>query len=119
MTPIESLHDGQAAIAAALEASTVAIRAAHDASEAAQAAALKASNTASDAMTSARGKIWWQITAQAIVWLVLALLAYGTVNTRLQVLEVRYDRIASDIAEMRADVKSLLRMQQQSQPGRP
>ncbi|MDO8629453.1 MAG: hypothetical protein Q7R41_03075 [Phycisphaerales bacterium] len=104
---------GEAAIAAALEASTVAIRAAHDASEASREAALVAAKTAADAMASARAKNWWQTTAQIGVWVVLVLLAYGTVNTRLQVLEVKYDRIAEDITEMRADVKLLLLQQQQ------
>ena len=105
-------HNGDAAIAAALEASTAANRAAHEASDAATAATLLASKLSSEAVTSARTKTWWQMSAQVAVWIVLVLLAYGTVNTRLQVLEVKYDRIALDISEMRADVKTLIRLQQ-------
>lgn len=69
-------------------------------------------HTLREAASSARVKTWWQLIAQVGVWVVLVLLAYGELNTRLQVLEVRYDRIAEDIAEMRADVKALLRLQQ-------
>lgn len=61
---------------------------------------------------TSRVKTWWQLIAQVGVWVVLVLLAYGELNTRLQVLEVKYDRIAEDISEMRADVKALLRLQQ-------
>jgi len=105
-------HNGDAAIAAALEASTVAIKAAREASEHAAAAVRTASATAADAAARARTKTWWQMSAQIAVWIVLVLLAYGTVNTRLQVLEVKDTRIAQDIAEMRADIKVLLRLSQ-------
>lgn len=104
-------HDA-AAVAAALEASTVAIQASLKAADAARDAALTASQSSAEAIAAARSKNWWQMTAQIGVWVVLVLLAYGTVNTRLQVLEVKYDRIAQDISEMRADVKALLRIQQ-------
>lgn len=114
----DEIHS-DAAIAAALEASTLAIKAAREASDSARDAALVASRTAAEAISTARVKTWWQMSAQVAVWIVIILLAYGTVNTRLQVLEVKYDRIANDIAEMHADIKSLLRMQQQSQSGRP
>ena len=69
-------------------------------------------HTSHEAASSARVKTWWQLIAQVGVWVVLVLLAYGELNTRLQVLEVKYDRIAEDISEMRADVKALLRLQQ-------
>lgn len=69
-------------------------------------------HTSREAASSARVKTWWQLIAQVGVWVVLVLLAYGELNTRLQVLEVKYDRIAEDISEMRADVKALLRLQQ-------
>lgn len=107
----DPIHNGDAAIAAALEASTVAIRAVHEASDAAKDATLAASKLSTENAKSARAKTWWQVSAQVAMWLVIVLLAYGTINTRLQVLEVKYDRIAQDISEMRADVKMLLQMQ--------
>lgn len=87
---------------------TAAINAALAASREASQAALTASEVAAAALASAKSKLWWQVLAQAVVWLVMAIMAYGTVNTRLEVLEVKYDRISQDIAEMKTDVKTLL-----------
>lgn len=57
---------------------------------------------------SAQGRLSWQIVTQLGVWLVTALLAYGLINTRLQVLEVKYDRTTQDLMEMKADLKQVL-----------
>jgi outer membrane murein-binding lipoprotein Lpp len=43
--------------------------------------------------------------------LISALVAWGAVNIRVAVLETRVDELRSNITEIRADVKSLLRMQ--------
>jgi hypothetical protein len=42
-------------------------------------------------------------------WIVAAVLAYGALSTRIAVLESNYSRIVQDIAEIKADVKALLR----------
>ena len=44
-------------------------------------------------------------------WVVTALLAYGAVEARVRVLEDRYERIIGDIAEIKNDVKTLIRNQ--------
>jgi hypothetical protein len=44
-----------------------------------------------------------------ITWLIAALLAYGTVHARVSVLESRVDDLRSDISEIKADVKLLIR----------
>lgn len=44
-----------------------------------------------------------------IGWVVAALLAWGAVEARVRVLEDRYERVAADIAEMKGDVKALIR----------
>jgi hypothetical protein len=46
--------------------------------------------------------------------LISALVAWGAVNIRVAVLETRVDELRSNITEIRADVKSLLRMQGES-----
>ena len=50
------------------------------------------------------------ITAEKIIgWIVAAVIAWAAVEARVRVLEVRFDRVAEDVAEMRSDVKTLIR----------
>ena len=102
--------DAHAAIAAALGASKASADAALEASKLATDAALEASKIAAS-LAASHGKVSWQVIAQAGIWLVSALLAYSAINVRLQVLEVKYDRISQDIVEVKSDVKQLLRLQ--------
>ena len=50
------------------------------------------------------------ITAEKVIgWIVAAVIAWAAVEARVRVLEVRFDRVAEDVAEMRSDVKTLIR----------
>ena len=53
---------------------------------------------------------------QLAVWLVTIMLAYGALSERITRLEERYDRLASDVAEMKGDIKLLVRMASKQQP---
>ena len=56
------------------------------------------------------GRINWQTAITVVVtWLVTAMLAYGAIDARLQVLEDRYERVVDDLREIKADVKALLK----------
>jgi hypothetical protein len=52
-----------------------------------------------------RFKLTWE---KILTWAIAALLAYGTVNARVAVLESRVDGLKSDVSEIRSDVKTLL-----------
>lgn len=56
-----------------------------------------------------RLRLSWQFAIQVGVWIVSIMLAYGALNERISVLEYKYDRIQQDIAEIKGDVKQLLR----------
>lgn len=45
---------------------------------------------------------------QLVVYVVAVTLAYASLSERITKLEVKYDRIAQDIAEIKADLKTLL-----------
>jgi hypothetical protein len=45
---------------------------------------------------------------KVIAWTIGALLAYGAIQSRLAVLEVRYEQMARDVAEIKSDVKTLI-----------
>lgn len=53
-----------------------------------------------------RFRVTWK---EVMGWLVAALIAYGTVNARVSVLESRVDSMKSDIGEIKLDVKEILR----------
>lgn len=53
-------------------------------------------------------KVRWDVIATVTAWLIGGLLAYGSLDARIKVLEDRYDRLTSDIREIKADVKVLL-----------
>lgn len=53
-----------------------------------------------------RFRVTWR---EAVTWLIAGLIAYGTVNARVAVLESRVDGLRSDVSEIRQDVKTLLR----------
>lgn len=61
------------------------------------------------AIEAASPRFGWNTLVQLIVWLITLMLAYGNINTRLQVLEVKYDRMTQDVQEIKGDVKELLR----------
>jgi hypothetical protein len=87
------------------------IKAVAESLETTKAANLAAADLAQKAAQNAnhaQGRLSWQIVTQLGVWLVSILLAYGVINTRLQVLEVKYDRTTQDIQEMKADLKQVL-----------
>jgi hypothetical protein len=56
-----------------------------------------------------RFKVSGQTLLQLAVWLVSIMLAYGALNERISVLEVKYDRMQQDLGEIKGDVKQLLR----------
>lgn len=45
-----------------------------------------------------------------ITWITAVILAYGAVEARVRVLEDRYERMRSDLSEIKSDVKELLRV---------
>lgn len=51
-------------------------------------------------------KFSWE---RALGYLVAGLLAYGAIQSRIAVLEVEYEQIARDVAEIKGDVKTLIR----------
>lgn len=57
----------------------------------------------------ARLKTWMPLIVWVVTTVVTVTLAYGAVTSRLSVLEVKYDRLYQDIAEIKSDVKTLLR----------
>lgn len=54
-------------------------------------------------------KISQTVAFQVIGWITAILLTYGAMNARVSVLEDRVDRLASDVQEIKQDVKTLLR----------
>lgn len=62
-------------------------------------------------MTEQNGRIRvsWTVIVTVVGWLVCGMLAYGALDGRIGILEDRYLRISSDINEMKADLKQLLR----------
>lgn len=52
---------------------------------------------------------WQSAVIVLITWLISALLAYGAVDARVRVLEDRYQRMVTDIGDIKVDVKELLR----------
>lgn len=52
---------------------------------------------------------WPKVVATVVAWLVAVMLAYGAMNTRVAVIEERYDRLTEDVREMKSDLKTLLR----------
>lgn len=46
---------------------------------------------------------------QVAIWIVTVTLAYGALSERITTLEVKYDRLVQDVAEIKADVKQLLK----------
>jgi hypothetical protein len=56
-----------------------------------------------------RVKVSTQLAMTVIGWVVSVLLAYGAMNVRIAVVEDRVNRLQSDVAEIKQDVKTLLR----------
>lgn len=48
------------------------------------------------------------IALQIIVYVIVVVLAYAALDRRIAVLEAKYDRIASDLTEIKSDLKRLL-----------
>lgn len=48
------------------------------------------------------------LVVKVVAWVAAVALAYGAVNTRVAVLEERYERMQIDLAEIKADLKTLL-----------
>lgn len=60
---------------------------------------------AQDTNGNGRFRLSWD---KVVTWLIAGLLAYGTVNARVSVLESRVDGLKADVTEIRNDVKTLL-----------
>jgi F0F1-type ATP synthase membrane subunit b/b' len=45
---------------------------------------------------------------QIVVYVIALVLTYGALDKRIAALEIKYDRIAQDLAEIKADTKQLL-----------
>lgn len=60
------------------------------------------------AETNGRIKLTWPQIVVIVSWIVTVLLAYGAVDSRLRLLEDRYERLFSDVSEIKADVKTIL-----------
>lgn len=63
--------------------------------------------------SNGRIKLTWPQIVAFIGWLAMAFLAYGAVDTRVKVLEDRYDRLFQDVREMKADLKFLVQRERQ------
>lgn len=53
--------------------------------------------------------ISWNVFLNVVGWVVAALLTYSAINARVSVVENEVRSIRSDMAEMKGDVKTLLR----------
>jgi hypothetical protein len=60
--------------------------------------------------SNGRVRVSYGALLQIIVYVITLTLAYSTLDKRIARLEDKYDRIATDLAEIRADVKQLLRV---------
>ncbi len=56
-----------------------------------------------------RFRLWTQVLMWAAATIVTVTLAYGAVNTRVAVLEAKFEAWDRQLREIRADVKELLR----------
>lgn len=57
----------------------------------------------------AEPRVSWSVLSTIGIWIVSALLAWSVVQTKVAVLEERVDQIRTDLAELKADIKTLLR----------
>ena len=57
----------------------------------------------------AESRVSWSVLSTIGIWIVSALLAWSVVQTKVAVLEERVDQIRTDLAELKADIKTLLR----------
>ena len=65
--------------------------------------------TATPAPSNGRIKLTWPQIVALVGWLAVGLLAYGAIDSRVRLLEDRYDRLFLDVSEIKSDVKLLLR----------
>jgi hypothetical protein len=56
-----------------------------------------------------RISVSWSILHTLAVWLVSGLLAWSVVQSRIAVLEERVDQLRTDLAEIKSDIKILIR----------
>jgi hypothetical protein len=56
-----------------------------------------------------RLRTWLPVVIWTASTLVIVSLAWGSMSARMDVLEVKYDRLYQDIAEIKSDVKAILR----------
>lgn len=66
-----------------------------------------------ESYSNGRIKVSWEVIATVAAWLVGGLLAYGSLDARISVLEDRYLRMQTDLSEIKGDVKVLI---QRGQP---
>lgn len=59
-----------------------------------------------------RFKVSWEVIATVVAWLVGGVLAYASLDARIQVLEDRYLRMSADVSEIKTDVKVLIQREQ-------
>ena len=57
----------------------------------------------------AEPRVSWSVLSTIGIWIVSALLAWSVVQTKVAVLEERVDQIRTDLAELKADIKTLLK----------
>jgi len=53
-------------------------------------------------------RVRWEIIVVVVGWVVSMVLAYSAVDARVRILEDRYERLFSDVREIKGDVKQLL-----------
>lgn len=58
-------------------------------------------------------RVRWDVIATVVAWLVGGVLAYGSLDGRIKVLETKYERMAEDVREIKADVKYLIQLQRE------
>lgn len=60
----------------------------------------------------AEPRVSWSVLSTIGIWIISALVAWGVVQTRVAVLEERVDQLRADLAEIKIDIKTLLRRAQ-------
>jgi len=65
-----------------------------------------------DANSNGRIRLSFSQIVVVVSWIVTVLLAYGAIDSRLSVLEDRYERLFQDVGEIKRDVRTLVQRAQ-------